>query len=176
MALTRTIDGKDYVYLYYVDWNTTLPDSIHLARTPVEAVVNPEAWEKYSSNGFVAAKEAKSTPVISPSEGDVYTSVPSISYNDYLGKYLAVFETNVGFKWSPSKDSLKWDKPQLLVQFPNPQFPIIKGNTWFSYPSYLSFDKSRDQETGQNGVLIYSRGIRSGKSHQMVYRPMILQK
>lgn len=156
---------EDEVYLYYIDWDVT-PHSIHLVKAQLDLVHKPKAWEKHGE------------PVILPPtnrEGTLYAALPSISYNTYLNKYLAVFETNIGFYLALSKDAVEWNSFQLFFEFPQPHSHREPGDIWFSYPTLLSPKANSDRETGKTGWLYYSRGIWERQSHYMVRRPFQLE-
>lgn len=169
----------DYIYLYFSDWNRLMPDSIHLARARVASNGMPGTWEKYTENGFTEkGLGGKSSPVILPPSWDkeiYYTANPSISYNAYLKKYLAIFETNIGFFAGLSTDGINWGSYKMIFEFPlDTTLPKNIGDVWYSYPTLLSENTPTDMITGKTGYLYYSRGI-FGQDHGLVSRPFIIQ-
>lgn len=170
----------DYIYLYFLDWNAQMVDAIHLARAPLKENGMPGTWEKYFEGSFVEpGLGGKSTPVITPpyiSEKQVvFTANPSISYNNYLGKYLAIFETNIGFFSSISEDGINWHSPELIFEFPKDMIiPKNIGDIWYSYPSLISEKTSTDMISGKTGYLYYSRGV-FGQDHKLVRRSFVIE-
>jgi hypothetical protein len=163
----------NHVYLFFTDW-TRPPDSIHVARARLDSVCKPQAWRHWKGDDWGRfGSEAESKPVVLPPAewpNSLYSALSGVSYNRYLQKYLMVFETNPGFGVVTSKDLVNWSQPQLIMEFPQPQFPIVNGQDWYSYPTLLS-DTASDRETDQSGWLIYSKGVRNGVAHTMHRRP-----
>ena len=169
----------DYIYLYFSDWNRLMPDSIHLARSLLSQNGMPGTWEKYTEQGFrQVGLGGKSVPVIVPFEWDrkiYYTANPSISFNEYLKKYLAIFETNIGFFAATSEDAIDWNSHKLIFEFPKDTTASKSiGDIWYSYPTLLSENTQTDMVTGKTGYLYYGRGI-FGQDHQMVRRSFVIQ-
>ncbi len=53
-----------FIYVYFVDWNLTAPDSIYVARATVSSDGAPGAWQKYYNGSFSqAGLGGLSTPV-----------------------------------------------------------------------------------------------------------------
>lgn len=162
----------NFIYSYYVDWNKTHSDAIHLARSPVSRRGEAGSWEKYTLDGFKKITEGlKSQPVIQAPEEAGYSALPSVSYNTKLGKMLAVFETNVGFFAGISDDGIKWSELIKIAEFPQTMGARRTGDTWYSYPSLLSFESESDQVTGESGVLFYSKGEWNRGAHFLHFRP-----
>ncbi len=164
----------DYIYLYYSDWNRLMPDSIHLARSPIASNGMPNTWEKFTDDGFKnVGAGGKSIPVIAPFKFEktiYYTANPSISYNIYLKKYLAIFETNIGFFMATSTDGIEWGSYELIYEFPaDTTKPKKNGDIWYSYPTYISENTPSDMVTAKEGYLYFGRGV-FGEDHQLVRR------
>ncbi len=167
----------DYIYLYYSEWDGQHTDAIHLARALVKSDGLPGSWTKYTKTGFNSpGLGGKSDPVILPPKKNiVYTSNPSVSYNDYYKKLLAIYETNIGFFASVSTDGISWTSAQQFFTFPkDTTIQKVNGDIWYSYPSYISSGTPTDMETGKGGYLYYSRGI-FGQYHLMVKRSFNLK-
>lgn len=169
----------DYIYLYFSDWNRLMADSIHLARAPLGQNGMPGTWEKYTGQGFrQVGLGGESTPVLWPFEWDkkiYYTANPSVSFNEYLKKYLAIFETNIGFFAAVSTDGILWGSYKMIFEFPaDTTIPKNIGDIWHSYPTLLSENTGTDMITGKTGYLYYSRGI-FGQDHQLVRRSFVIQ-
>jgi len=93
----------------------------------------------------------------------------------YLGKYLALFETGIGFYAMTSEDAIHWQNPKMVMEFPKRHSERESGDTWYSYPTLLSPDRSSDRETGQIGYLYYSKGDWNTSPHLMHRRPFTLE-
>lgn len=164
----------DYIYLYYLDINYNMPNSVHLARAYLSSNGMPGSWIKYTKEGFTSPGiGGYSDPVILPSDisgNIVYVSNPSISYNYYLKKYLAIVETNLGFYAGQSTDGINWNNFTRFLSFPkDTNFPKTIGDVWYSYPNFISASTPSDSQTSQDGYLYYSKGV-FGQDHHMVRR------
>lgn len=159
-----------YVYVYYVDWaaqiNVFHADQIYLARTKIESNGGLSSFEFYTVNGF-SASEQNLQPVVSETTGSGYASLPSVSYNKYLGSYLMIYETNSEFYSSTSTDGITWTTRGKLLAFPQSQSNRKSGDIWYSYPTLLSDGtEASDQFTDQNGNLYFSKGVWPNTAHQ----------
>lgn len=164
--------GQD-LYVYHIDWSGEGPDSIHLSKMSLNKLGDPQAVQKYSQAGWLPATEGKADPVVSPTTPEmVYTALPSVSYNERLGRYLMTLEAQDGFHIATSSDGVNWTPPQRFFDFPSPQFPIVSGTTWYSYPTFVSPETGDHTKTTQKGYLVYSKGVRNGALHTMVKRTM----
>lgn len=169
-AFLKEEEGVNYVYLYYTDWGIK-PDAIHLARAPLGQIDNPDAWQKYHQGAFSSSgKGGLSTPVISPSEGEAYSALVSVSRNNSMQKFLASFETGSGFWLASSPDGFNWENHQKIANFPEAHDQRKVGSNWFSYPTILSFDTGNQFVTSDKGVLVYSKGRFNETPHQMRIR------
>ena len=163
----------DYVYMYYIDWNGQEPDALHLARSPIDADCAPNSWEKFNNGKFEnTGMNGPSTPVILPSERAGYAALPGVSWNSYLNKFLAVIESKDGFYITTSTDGIDWAKSKKLLGLKTANNDPKTGETWNSYPTLLSSDKSSDRETGKDMILIYSEGLWNSGPHRMMKRPI----
>lgn len=166
----------NWVHLYFIDWRTDSA-AIHLTRAQIEFVQKPVAWQRWNGSDFGRfGDERASVPVILPPKDGAeipYAALPGVSYNSFTNSYLTVFESNLGFYVATSKDAIHWDQAQILLRFPQPQFPIKDGNVWNSYPTLLS-ETDSDRQTDQTGWLLYSKGIRNQGPHRMYRRPFEL--
>lgn len=170
------IRKDDYIYLYYIDWNGEYPDSIHLARAQVSSNGTPDSWEKFYNGEFKnTGMDGKSTPVIAAPKGD-YAALPGVSWNSFLNKFLAVYESLEGFNISTSNDGLTWDNQQRLLNVQTINNNPKTGQKWNSYPTLWSPNKNNDGETDENLILVYSEGIYNQQPHSLRLRPMKLSK
>lgn len=159
-----------YVYIYYVDWaaqiKTFHPDQIYLARTKILGD-GLGAFEFYTVNGF-STVEANLQPVVTiPTGNGGYVSLPSVSFNKYIGKYLMIYETNLGFMSEVSTDGMTWKNAKTIFSFPQAQSERKTGDVWYSYPTFLSeSSENSDQTTQKTGSLYFSSGIWPNTPHQ----------
>lgn len=166
----------NYIYLYLIDWNGIHPDSIHVARSPIEANGMPESWEKYINGQFVNnGMDGESTPVITAPEGD-YAALPGISWNSFLNKFLAVYESKDGFNIATSIDGISWSNQQRFLDVQTINNNPTDGQKWNSYPTLWSPNKQNDQETDDSLLLVYSEGNYNSTPHSMRIRPAKLSK
>lgn len=172
------IQVGEYLYIYHIDWSAQKviqhPDQIYLARAKIVNGTIDGNVEYYTGNGFSPDNTQMKSVIPVPNNIDnaVYSALPSISWNNHLGKYLMVFETNVGFAQATSLDGLNWSDPELILEFPQPQSERETTDIWLSYPTLLSDDsEANDHTTGKTGRLYYSKGYWSTTSHNMVSVP-----
>lgn len=176
------IKGK-YGYVYYIDWasgkKVQHPDQIYLGRLEIKNGKLGQV-EHYTKNGFSkpGAPPENLQPVITvPDIPDAtYAALPSVSYNTYLKEYLCVFETNVGFCATRSRDGIKWRDAGLIAKFPAPHSALKYNSIWYSYPSLVS-DQSQpnDQVTDREAVLYCARKSSMASAHGMVAIPVRLK-
>ncbi|AMY12119.1 hypothetical protein LuPra_05391 [Luteitalea pratensis] len=84
----KSRDGR-WLYMLFGEWRRSLPesgpDSVFLARAPIESDGEPGSWQKYAYGGFAEAGLGGSpTPIVGPPDqmGEtVYAGLPSISWN-----------------------------------------------------------------------------------------------
>lgn len=173
---------NDFIYIYYADWASQTkifhPDQIYLARIKIlEAGKRLDKFEFYKEGGF-SAGEDNLKPVIEANaiENGLYSSLPSVSYNKALRKYLAFYETDRGFAMALSQNGINWSKNKLIFYFTKPISQRQEGDLWNSYPTLLS-DKteSSDQTTSAEGNLYYSQGIWPDTAHQLVKKSFTLE-
>ena len=169
-AIIKEVDGVNYIYAYYTDWGIG-PDSIHLARAPLGQIDNPNAWQKHNNGEFSSTgSKGLSTPVIIPQPDEVYVAIPSVSFNNHIGKFIATFEGSSGFWLSTSVDGISWQGHQKIVEFPQAHDKVVSGSSRFSYPTLLSLNTNNQFVTGNTGELIYSRGVYDKSPNQMKVR------
>lgn len=169
-GIVKEVDGVNFLYMYYTDWGIG-SDSVHLARVPLGQIDNPDAWQKFNNGSFNSGSRGTSSPVISPPYGEIYSAIPSVSWNEKIGKYIASFEGGTGFWLTTSPDGITWKKYQKIADFPQAYDKVISGSTRFSYPTLLSLDTNDQFVTSSKGVLVYSKGVfNSSGSNQMKIR------
>lgn len=147
----------EFLYVYFTNWDAGL-DAIHVARAPIDEIMNPSAWLKYQDGTFSSeGLGGASSAVVRPqSTTDHYAAICSVSWNTYLNKYLMSYETEVGVYFTTSDDGLTWGDHKQIVDF------TTRFNTdsdWASYFTPLSFDTGNQFVTGQSGVLVFRRMI-----------------
>lgn len=111
-----------------------------------------------------------------PSTAALFSASASVSFNSYLGLYLAVLMADDGFYFSASENGITWETPRLFFRFPVAHSDLTTGDTWYIYPSLLCPDQSHDAETGETGYLYYARGIFNVEPHHMVRRAFRLAR
>lgn len=171
------IKGNE-VYLYYIDWNDQQADAIHLARAPLDSVENPKAWQRWTEKGFAKPGEIKSDPVISPAKFNpdaLYAALPGISFNTHFEKYLAVFETDLGFNLGLSEDAINWHSFRQFFPFPQRHSQRRRDQTWYSYPTILNPEANSDRKTNRKNWLVYGKGVWNAGAHYMQRRLLILE-
>lgn len=166
----------NYIFLYYIDWNSEYPDAIHLARAPINTDGMPGSWEKYSKGSF-KDKEADdlSSPVVFPPEGQGYAALPGVSWNKYLNKFLMVFEARDGFYVTTSSDGINWSSSISLLKVKTANDNPKSGEIWNSYPTFISLKTPSDRETNKEMLLIHSQGKWGQGPHSMVKREINLK-
>lgn len=179
-SVTRTRDGT-YLLVYFDDGLINEPDEIYLARASAASDGAPGSWTRYVSGAF-------GPPLLSGALGDTVihlqkpiswsnaTQIGSVSWNAFLGCYIATLMAMDGFYYATSTDGVTWTTPQLLVNEHSWNDPNISSDTQVAeYPSLLSFDQSSDQTTSRTGYLYYARSTKSNDPpHHMVRRPFVI--
>lgn len=168
----------DYFYLFFIDWNGKDADVIHLARATKKSNGLPGSWEKYHKGRFEKGDmDGKSTPVITPVEAGDYASMPGVSWNSNLQRFLAIFESGDGFYLTTSVDCIDWTKavPLLKTKTSNSK-GLQKGDIWNGYPTLWSPHRPNDQETDDNMLLVYSEGVWEESPHSMRIRKVKLSQ
>lgn len=127
---------NDYVYMFFVSWTSEGSDAVHVARCQVTDIQNPNCWRKYfQGNWDELGISGRSTPVVErQNEAEVYLATPQVQFVD--GRFMGVFETNLGFVISYSRNGVNWSEHSILFQFPVPHIGSA-GQNWFSYPSLI---------------------------------------
>ena len=168
-AIVKNEGGVEYVYLYFTEWSKD-KHYISLARAPLDHLNDPVSWSKYHNGSFCTKGiGGESSPVILTPEGEVYSSLASVSWNQKLEKYLCVFETGTGFWVASSKDATEWSSGQKIANFPTSHEKRRAGDYWYSYPSLIS-EEVESGTTSETGYLVYSKGEYLTEPHQMVTR------
>lgn len=160
----------DSVYVFFTDWTPDRPNWISVVRAPLTQAANPLAYRKYDGAlGWTSGRGGADTAVIArPTTEDGYAAAPSVSWNTTLGKYLAVFETDLGFAEATSDDLLSWSRVTSLLRFPMAVSKLNSGGAWWSYPTMLS-TSSPSGPTGSSNYLYFARGTWGGGTpHTMV--------
>lgn len=165
------------ILLYYTDWNGQYPDSIHLARAPIESNGMPGSWEKFNRGQFKnEGPNGPSTPVVFPPTGEGYAALPGVSFNTYLNQFVMVFEARGGFYLTTSNDGIGWSNPTSILKVKTANNNPQPGEIWNSYPTLWSPSKLNDRETDQDMILIYSEGGWNQSPHSMIKRPLKISR
>jgi hypothetical protein len=169
-------NGHKYIQVYYLYLPLNGRYLIHASRAPVAGNTVGE-FEHFTSDGFKKDVEIfpdNVKPIILPPEEqkDSYTALPSISR--HAGDYVGIFETQNGFCMTKSKNGISWNKPEIILKFPQGQYPHKMGDRWYSNPTFWSLNFDTSQEIGNSGLLLYSTGIWD-KPHQLEMRSFRLK-
>lgn len=170
--------NNGYLYVYYVDWAAGVkinhPDQIYVARTKIFPDGGLGAFEFYKQDNQFSQGEYNLKPVITIPDGSNggYTSTPSISFNKYLGQYLAIYQTDTGFYQSFSTDGITWTDAKVFYQFDKPLSQRTSGDVWVSYPTLLSDSSEKsDGSTAVSGNLYFAKGTWPNTAHQLTVKP-----
>jgi hypothetical protein len=167
-----------YAYVYYTDWSVDRPDETHVARAPIDRSTEPAAWRKFHDGAFGSPGiGGESTAVIrrpDPPRETVYAASATVAYNRAVGRFVAVFETSVGFFAAESADGLAWGKAQVVHPFPTPRTRRRPGSVWYGYPSLIGPSEPSSLTVAARGYLYYARGVFEREAHRMMRRPMAI--
>lgn len=160
------------IALYFTNWGEGHA-KICAAKVGKADIKNPQAWKKWDGNGFNSPGLGGATqPVLTVDNGSSYAALPGVSWNTGLGKFVMSLESDKGFLVSTSKDGINWKDPQMIVEFPQSQSARQGGDTWYSYPTLFSSEKTNSSLlTTNSGLLLCSRGVWNGEPHRGVLIP-----
>jgi hypothetical protein len=163
---------RDYYYIYFLEFDPNAPPGIYLARSPVSADAAPGSWKKYYRGSFSEpGLGGRGDPVIgppSPAEVTRYVAMPSVSFNLFLQRYVAVVSTATTFYYTASEDGIHWE-PGRDLGLGGSASPGYPAGNWIGYPSLLSLDQPSDGTTTGSGYLYYAHGT-EGACHFMERR------
>lgn len=134
----------------------------------------PGTWTKYRDGQFnQPGIGGLDTPVLTAAAMDnADAAFPQVSYSDYLGKYVMVFNINVwkeyiepgrklsqsGIYLTYSKDGISWSKPEMLVK----DYAVSRtGKSVSWHPTIVWSDADH-----RTGWLVYSHSPKWGHAHQ----------
>ncbi|OGH11118.1 MAG: hypothetical protein A2684_01515 [Candidatus Levybacteria bacterium RIFCSPHIGHO2_01_FULL_36_15b] len=154
-----------YLYIQYIEWATGA-DQIYSAKMQI------------LENGTLGPIEniedesGQLKPVLSIPNGGGYAALPSLSYNEGLGKFLAIIETGEGFAYSTSSDLENWDPEKYVLKYSDynsaPRWQNLSaGQRFITYPTFLSENKPTDQITGIYGELYFATRAFGDNSHNL---------
>jgi len=179
--VTLSADGK-YWLAYFNDRVPNRADEIYLARAAVESDGAPGAWTRYSGGSFSSPLLGGRGDVVihrgTPGPTTIYAATGSVSWNVFLGLYIAVVMSMDGFYYSTSTDGVTWSDAVLLLGEHSWNDATISPDTPVAaYPSLLSFDQDSDLTTSRTGYLYYARSPKSNNPpHHMVRRPFAITR
>lgn len=177
-SVLLSVDG-DYYYMYYVEWLSTRPDEISLARSPRSSDGAPGTWVKFHNSSFSQpGLGGQSDAVIHrASETAGYTGVPNVTFNLELNRFLAIVAGHDGFYHTSSTDGIYWTMPSRFFSAPTLTVwsQLSNGDSWYYYPTLISPEQVRDDFSTSTGYLYYAHGIKNLTPHFMVRRAFQLQ-
>jgi len=165
-------EGKNLL-CFYVEWPLAGSAYIAAARCPVEKAASLDGWRKFDGQGFnEPGLLGKAAPVIEMKTG--WAGMPSVSFNEYLGKYLAVFNSQDGFYTTTSENGTVWEKPSLILAMEGVTNLPEVGKPFIMYPSLLS-ERMNTGRTGKEMSLVYAYTPKHPNySHSTVSRKVVL--
>jgi hypothetical protein len=174
------ITANGYIYVFYVDWNLTFPDSIYVARAPVSSDGAQGSWEKYYNGSFSQPGLGGLSSAVQgpppPSNSTIYAGSPDVSYNTFLQTYLLLLNSNVGWHYATSPDLLTWTiQPTQIFTIPTPFSLLQTGDTWYDYPTLISPEENSDQTTTCGGYVYYTKGTWNQTPQTMYRLPFTVQ-
>lgn len=152
-------DGQ-YLYMYYMEWLSSRPDSISLARAPISSDGVPGSWVKYKDRSFSTPGLGGKSDVVIQRANEIagYAGVPHVSFNSFLNLYLAIVVGHNGFYETTSPDGINWETPQLFWEVPALTMvnDLKDGESWYYYPTLMSLEEETSQSTTQVAYLYYA--------------------
>lgn len=153
-----------YLQILYIEWATGA-DQIYGARLKIDNGQLGPVENITDENG-----ELK--PIITIPDGGIYSALPSVSFNQSMGKFLAIIETAEGFVYTTSTDLVNWDQANYILRYSEhnsaPRWEHLSGGQKFiTYPTFLSEDKTTDQITGASGQLYFATRPFADNSHNL---------
>lgn len=147
-AAIITQSGQQYVYLYYVDWDVG-EDAIHVARAPIGRNGGTVGlFSSYVDGQFVRiGKNRKSTPIVVPTEQQVYAALPNVAAITNSDELLMAYEAADGFYVTSSADGVSWRLADRFYCFKEPDH-IKRFNGEGEYESYPTLVNPITQLTG----------------------------
>lgn len=178
---------RKYLLAYYTEHSRMENRGVQIcmARTDISSKPPlPGTWRKYRDNHFdQPGIGGLDTPILSASHLDDADAVfPQVSYSEYLGLYVMVFNINVwkeyadkgraqkksGIYVAYSADAITWSEPQMLVK----DYAVCQtGKSVSWHPTIVWGDVEHRQ-----GWLVYSHSerwghvLQGGTPHYMVGR------
>jgi hypothetical protein len=173
------VDKKDpqKVHIYYVDWTQQArnDNNVDLKRDQIHYLQTRLLPDGSFDLNYLRPYGDKQTrkpvvPIPDHIPGATWIGNPSVSWNDYLGRYLMVAMTNAGIVKTTSQDAIHWDPASILM-------PFTAGDTHeYNYPTMLTEQQPSNLVTGQHGLLLYSHRKSTTEPHQLVTAPYRLTR
>lgn len=175
-GMPSVVVSGGWYWLFYVDWNTALPDAVHLARAPVSGGGAPGTWRKWYRGGFgEPGIGGRSTPVVlPPTAKSVYAGLPDVSWNTALGRWIMVFESDDAFWMAVSSDLVNWSGLTPVLANPAGAASRRPGAVWMSYATLISPTAASDRVTGATAWLYVARGVWDVVDHTMYRLPLTI--
>ena len=175
-AVLQKVGDKEFIYLYWGEYNYDRQGAIYLARSPHASGGRPGTWQKWTGKGWGApGVQNVAEPVLkAPAKPPFLTmQMPHVSWNTALHRWLMVFASNVAFHAAASEDGIHFGPPIEIMRLP--AFHMKTGEIFTAYPTLLSPDKATQMVTGQEGFLYFARG-RWGTNHTGWRRPFTIEQ
>jgi hypothetical protein len=168
---------KRHLLAYYTEHSRMERRGVQICLARAEVSSDPPVpgtWTKYRDGRFnQPGIGGLDTPVLSVAAMDnADAAFPQVSYSEYLGKYVMVFNVNVwkeyvekgralsksGIYVAYSDDGIGWSKPEMLVK----DYAVSRtGKSVSWHPAILWSDPER-----RAGWLVYSHSPKWGHAHQ----------
>ena len=176
-GMPSVVVADGWFHLFYVDWNTTLPDVIHHARAPLSGGGRPGTWRKWYDGGFgEPGLGGRSTPVVLPPRpASIYAGMPSVGWNTALGRWLMVFESDDAFWAVASRDLATWSAAAPILANPAGAASRRTGAVWMSYATPITPGAPSDRITGASAWLYLARGVWGVVDHTLWRVPIVIR-
>ena len=181
-------------FLYYTDQGSALSAPSHVnvciavASAPIKDVVKAAlqgrayAWKKYYLGSFsTSGLGGRFSPIVIPSNSEIFHAWPSVAYNPYLDKFIMTYMAGwSGIALRASDDGLKWSHPTMIQigRFPDGVvYPMLVGmgnnpsvlnsEFWLYYVNHFPYWESSNWVRRELRVLKFGAlGLKQVKNEQ----------
>ena len=173
MEPSNILKGRDGYYYAMVGVDGYASPDQHVCLMRTDDISRPDLWRAWDGAGFdFQFVNPYAAPIESPKEkicaaisyDQINNMHTSITYNDYLDKYVLIGQTGQntdsglvwGYYYSFSDDLIHWTDRQLLIEMPLAGVLGYNGPDVFAYPSLLDPESdSRNFDTAGKDAYIY---------------------